>query len=111
MCDREFEFIAPNRESRCTYGRSDADPHFHYKSPDCQKVMDSILHRVGNTPMVHLKNLPADHNLRCKVLAKCEFFNPGGSVKDRIALRMIEDAERKGLLKPGDIIIEPTSGE
>jgi cystathionine beta-synthase len=43
-------------------------------------------------------------------VAKCEFFNPGGSVKDRIAIRMIEDAERKGTLKPGDILIEPTSG-
>ncbi|XP_066591815.1 cystathionine beta-synthase isoform X2 [Prorops nasuta] len=60
--------------------------------------------------MVRLNNIPKNYGIKCEMLAKCEFFNPGGSVKDRIAYRMIQDAEEKGLLKPGFTIIEPTSG-
>ena len=69
---------------------------------------DSILDTIGGTPLVRLQRLGAD--LPCTVLAKVEFFNPGGSVKDRIGLAMIEDAEAKGILKPGGTIIEGTSG-
>jgi len=69
---------------------------------------DSILGSIGNTPLVKLNRIPAA--VPCTVLAKVEFFNPGGSVKDRIGLAMIEDAEQKGLLKPGGTIIEGTSG-
>ncbi|MFN3596356.1 MAG: pyridoxal-phosphate dependent enzyme [Rubricoccaceae bacterium] len=69
---------------------------------------DSILGTIGNTPLVRLNRLAAD--LPCTVLAKVEFFNPGASVKDRIGLAMIEDAERKGLLRPGGTIVEGTSG-
>ena len=73
-------------------------------------VYDSILQLVGNTPLVKLGNYSAKRNLAAEVVAKVEFFNPGGSVKDRVALNMIEDAEAKGILKPGGTIIEPTSG-
>ena len=69
---------------------------------------DTILDTIGNTPLVQLQALAAD--LPCTVLAKVEFFNPGGSVKDRIGLAMIEDAEAKGLLAPGGTIVEGTSG-
>ena len=69
---------------------------------------DSILDTIGNTPLVRLNRLAAD--LPCTVLAKVEFFNPGGSVKDRIGLAMLEDAEAKGLISPGGTIIEGTSG-
>ena len=69
---------------------------------------ENVLGTIGNTPLVRLNAIPGD--LPCTVLAKVEFFNPGGSVKDRIGLAMIEDAERKGLLKPGGTIIEGTSG-
>ena len=69
---------------------------------------EDILGTVGNTPLVRLNRVVAD--LPCTVLAKLEYFNPGGSVKDRIGLAMIEDAERRGLLKPGGTIIEGTSG-
>ncbi len=65
---------------------------------------------IGSTPLVRLKNYSANRNLSATILAKVEFFNPAGSVKDRIAKAMIEDAESKGLLKPGSVIIEPTSG-
>lgn len=67
----------------------------------------SITELIGNTPLVEL--VPAEGQ-KAKIVAKIEFFNPGGSVKDRIALAMIEDAESKGVLKPGSTIIEPTSG-
>ncbi|MFF5428260.1 MULTISPECIES: cystathionine beta-synthase [unclassified Streptomyces] len=69
---------------------------------------DSMISLVGNTPLVKLNNVTA--GIQATVLAKVEYFNPGGSVKDRIALRMIEAAERSGELKPGGTIVEPTSG-
>merc|ERR1719506_434992 len=72
------------------------------------KIMSSILDQVGLTPMVKINALAA--HLDCEVLAKCEFFNAGGSVKDRIGKRMILDAEKQGRIKPGDTLIEPTSG-
>src|SRR5260370_5912495 len=72
------------------------------------EVLGRILEAVGHTPMVRLQRITA--GLRPTILAKVETLNPGGSVKDRIGLRMIEDAERRGLLKPGGTIVEPTSG-
>jgi cystathionine beta-synthase len=72
------------------------------------QVLGSILEAVGHTPLVRLSRITA--GLRPTILAKVETLNPGGSVKDRIGLRMIEDAERRGLLKPGGTIVEPTSG-
>lgn len=65
---------------------------------------------IGETPLLELARLGRKHQAQAQIVAKLESFNPGGSVKDRIALAMIEDAERKGLLKPGAVIIEPTSG-
>ena len=65
---------------------------------------------IGNTPLLRLNNIEKKLNLKAKVLAKLEFFNPGGSVKDRVAKAMIDDAEQNGSLKPGSVIIEPTSG-
>ncbi|HEX3630475.1 MAG TPA: pyridoxal-phosphate dependent enzyme, partial [Candidatus Dormibacteraeota bacterium] len=72
------------------------------------QVLGNILEAVGHTPLVRLHRLTA--GLRPTILAKVEIMNPGGSVKDRIGLKMIEDAERRGLLKPGGTIVEPTSG-
>ncbi len=69
---------------------------------------ENIISLIGNTPLVKLNKVT--NGLRCLVLAKLEFLNPGGSVKDRIGVAMIDDAERKGLLKPGGTIVEPTSG-
>ncbi len=71
-------------------------------------IAKSILEKIGNTPLVEVSNKLNQGGAR--VLAKVEYFNPGGSVKDRIALAMIEDAEKKGILKPGATIVEPTSG-
>ena len=74
------------------------------------KIIKKLTELVGNTPLVELDKFSANKGLDKPVIAKVEYFNPGGSVKDRIALAMIEDAEEKGLLKPGATIIEPTSG-
>ena len=74
------------------------------------KIAKKLTDLIGNTPLVELDNYSKAKGLEAPVIAKVEFFNPGGSVKDRIALAMIEDAEQKGILKPGATIIEPTSG-
>ena len=74
------------------------------------KIYKNITELIGNTPLVELNKFSASHGLQNPLIAKVEFFNPGGSVKDRIAWSMIEAAERDGTLKPGATIIEPTSG-
>lgn len=74
------------------------------------KIYESMTELVGHTPLVALKNYELHHELPVKMLGKMEAFNPGGSVKDRIAKAMIEDAEKKGTLHEGSVIIEPTSG-
>lgn len=73
-------------------------------------IYNSITELIGKTPTVSLKTFTANRGIKSNIVAKVEFFNPGGSVKDRIALAMIEDAEKKGILKQGGTIIEPTSG-
>ena len=75
-----------------------------------KKIAERLTDLVGNTPLLELNNYNKNKRLKARVIAKLEYFNPAGSVKDRVALAMIEDAEAKGLLKPGATIIEPTSG-
>ncbi len=77
-------------------------------SPNRYPLADRITQLIGNTPLLRLKKIPEEG--RGEILCKLEFYNPGGSVKDRIALAMIEDAESKGALKPGGTVLEPTSG-
>ncbi len=74
------------------------------------KIYRSATELIGNTPILELTHIEEKNGLKAKLLAKLEYFNPAGSVKDRIAKEMIEDAERNGKLKPGSVIIEPTSG-
>ena len=73
-------------------------------------IYENILQLVGNTPLVALQKYSKNRQLNAEIIAMVEFFNPGGSVKDRVALNMIAEAEKNGLLKPGNTIIEPTSG-
>ena len=75
-----------------------------------KKIAERLTDLVGNTPLLELNNYNKNKGLKARVIAKLEYFNPAGSVKDRVALAMIEDAEAKGLLKPGATIIEPTCG-
>ncbi len=74
------------------------------------KIYDSVLDLVGRTPLVRLGAISAIYSLKADLLAKVEYFNPAGSVKDRVALAMVQDAERRGIISPGATIIEPTSG-
>ncbi len=74
------------------------------------KIAKQLTDLIGNTPLVELNKFSQSKDLQTPIIAKVEYFNPGGSVKDRIALAMIEDAEQRGILKPGATIIEPTSG-
>ena len=74
------------------------------------KIYTSADQLIGHTPLMELTHIEKNENLAAKILAKLEYFNPAGSVKDRIAKAMIDDAEAKGVLKPGSVIIEPTSG-
>ena len=74
------------------------------------KIYESVTELIGGTPLLHAKNFSAKHGIEATILAKLEYFNPAGSVKDRIAQAMVEEAEKSGELKPGSVIIEPTSG-
>eukprot|EP00056_Hartaetosiga_gracilis_P007998 m.114843 g.114843 ORF g.114843 m.114843 type:complete len:518 (+) comp12833_c0_seq1:1063-2616(+) len=108
-------------ESKCTYtlGTKEKDPHTHFArnqpgmhadKDNVPKILPDILHNIGNTPLVKINKLAEEEGIECDLLAKCEFFNSGGSVKDRIARRMVEQAEKDGKIGPGSVIIEPTSG-
>jgi cystathionine beta-synthase len=87
---------------------AEKDAHWN-KEP---KICDTILDHIGNTPLVRLNKIgkKGKEKSSCEILCKCEFFNAGGSVKDRIGRQMVRDAENSGLIKPGDTLIEPTSG-
>ncbi len=74
------------------------------------KIYESVTDLIGKTPLLMLSNYKSKHGLKASIIGKLEYFNPAGSVKDRIAKAMIEDAEANGVLKPGSVIIEPTSG-
>lgn len=75
-----------------------------------ERIKKQLTELIGHTPLLELARIGKAHDAQARIIAKLEYFNPGGSVKDRIALAMIEDAEQRGLLKPGAVIIEPTSG-
>jgi cystathionine beta-synthase len=113
-----YSYIPPNLPSKCKWNLSESkeirdskDPHFHEKYEEKRpKILPNILSAIGNTPLVRLNKIPKQYGLKCELLAKCEFFNAGGSVKDRIVLKMILDAERDGLISEGSTIIEPSSG-
>ncbi|KAI4469081.1 cystathionine beta-synthase [Holotrichia oblita] len=115
------DFVRPDKPSACTWTK-DADPSTspHTKVP----LVDGNLYNYGTSekdnaqypvcrreyPLIRLNHIPQSEGIKCEMLVKCEFFNPGGSVKDRIGYRMVEDAEKAGVLKEGSTIIEPTSG-
>ncbi|KAJ3068285.1 hypothetical protein HDU98_008581 [Podochytrium sp. JEL0797] len=77
---------------------------------DRERILDTVLDHIGGTPLIRINKIGKSAGLECELVAKCEFFNAGGSVKDRIGKRMMERAELEGIIRPGDTIIEPTSG-
>jgi cystathionine beta-synthase len=97
---------------KCTWhlGTTEPNPHSSHPRVPRPKILPDILSNIGETPMVKINKISAKEGLKCELFAKCEFFNAGGSVKDRIGKRMVEDAEKSGRIKPGDTLIEPTSG-
>ncbi|CAD5122042.1 DgyrCDS10494 [Dimorphilus gyrociliatus] len=111
--DGNVTWARPDLPQKCTFelGNSLKDsPHIHKKCERNIKILPNILNAIGNTPLVKVNSIGNSLGIQCDLLAKCEFFNAGGSVKDRIALRMIQDAEAKCRIKPGDTLIEATSG-
>lgn len=112
-------FVRPDKPSGCTWHRgSQNDEQLQKTNPHTRrpfktekdKIIPTILNAIGSTPIVELNRIPRLEGIECDMFAKCEFLNPGGSVKDRIGFRMVLDAEERGLLKPGYTVIEPTSG-
>lgn len=98
---------------KCTWTLNTKESNPHSREPfvyERKKIYDDALDLIGNTPMVRLNSIPQKEGLKCEILAKCEFFNAGGSIKDRIGRRMVLEAERSGRIKKGDALIEPTSG-
>jgi len=88
-----------------------AAPIEEFKESFATRICDDVLGAIGDTPLIKLNKIPKSFGVKCTVLAKCEFFNAGGSVKDRIGKKMVEDAEQSGRIKPGvTTLIEPTSG-
>mmetsp|Transcript_54658 Transcript_54658/g.133956 ORF Transcript_54658/g.133956 Transcript_54658/m.133956 type:complete len:543 (-) Transcript_54658:74-1702(-) len=104
--------VVPDGPTKCKWSLDadkSADPHRHDR-PTRGPVLSTVLEAIGDTPLVRLNKIPAADGVEAEVLAKCEFFNAGGSVKDRIGRRMVEEAELSGRIKKGDVLIEPTSG-
>ena len=103
---------AEKLSNKCTWSLNsqEACPHPSNKQQPRLPIMPSILDNIGNTPLVQVNKIASKEGIKCQMLVKCEFFNAGGSIKDRIGKRMIEDAEKAGRIKPGDTLIEPTSG-
>jgi cystathionine beta-synthase len=106
-------FVRPDQPSRCTWSLDDPNAEtVHTVRPFIERplIIDNICDAIGYTPMVKINRITKEEGVKCEVYAKCEYLNPGGSVKDRIGYRMVLDAEHYGLLTPGCTIIEPTSG-
>ena len=110
----EHKKADPNIQTmKCPYNPQDKskEPHFHQNFvPIRPKICSNIQEAVGYTPIVRFNKIPQSYGLDCEFLAKCEYMNPGGSMKDRIAFRMLEEGERDGRFKPGDTIVEASSG-
>ena len=111
-----YRMVGPGLEKVCPFDPSKGPidwstcPHPREVRDHTKKIKDDITDCVGNTPLVRVNNITAIEGIKCELLAKCEFLNPGGSVKDRIGRRMVVDAINSGRIKKGDILIEPTSG-
>ena len=97
-------------ETRAMEGAPRAYARIHKEEKAMSRIYTSVDQLIGSTPLLEMTHIEQSMGLKAKILAKLEYLNPAGSVKDRVGLAMINDAEKKGLLKPGSVIIEPTSG-
>eukprot|EP01016_Furgasonia_blochmanni_P002245 TRINITY_DN1088_c0_g1_i10.p1 TRINITY_DN1088_c0_g1~~TRINITY_DN1088_c0_g1_i10.p1 ORF type:complete len:545 (-),score=224.40 TRINITY_DN1088_c0_g1_i10:201-1835(-) len=98
--------------TKCTWkpNSTEKSPHYHQAYGTRPKIYDNVLDAIGNTPMIRLNRIPQSEGVKAQFVAKCEFLNPGGSIKDRIGYRMVADAEKSGRIAPGATLIEATSG-
>lgn len=88
---------------------TDTNPHRSIRN-EVKKIYNNVTEFIGNTPMIKLNKIPKKEGIKCEILAKCEFYNPGGSTKDRIGLRMIQELEMNGKINEETTLIEATSG-
>mmetsp|Transcript_596 Transcript_596/g.990 ORF Transcript_596/g.990 Transcript_596/m.990 type:complete len:492 (-) Transcript_596:43-1518(-) len=110
MEDLILEFDKSPSPCKWALGTTAPSPHIHKPVPARKLIYENILEAVGNTPLVKINSITRAEGIQCEVLAKCEFLNPGGSVKDRIGVRMLCDAEDSGIISPGYNLVEATSG-
>ena len=116
--NEDYMNIKEYAQKKCKYHstptnqRQLKDPHIHETFYHRKPICNDVLEAVGNTPLIKINNITKSLNIKCELLAKCEFFNPMGSAKDRVARRMVLDAEKQNLIQPNNdyTIIEPTSG-
>lgn len=109
----DYCMVKSGLQNECKFDVKDKTavcPHWSETRDFNKKIKDNITDCIGNTPLVRINNITKKDGIECEVLAKCEFLNPGGSVKDRIGRRMVIDAQTHGRIKPGDVLVEPTSG-
>jgi cystathionine beta-synthase len=110
MAKRNYDIRYTTTPCRWALDTSEVCPHTREEHKGVPKICDTILDAIGHTPIVRINTLTKQEGVECELLVKCEYLNPGGSVKDRVGARIISDLERSGRLRPGMTIVEPTSG-
>ncbi|OMJ76539.1 hypothetical protein SteCoe_24077 [Stentor coeruleus] len=110
MAKRNYDRRYSQTRCKWSLGTTELNPHSKQMPRSIPKICNNVLDAIGNTPIIRINNITRQEGILCELLVKCEFFNPGGSIKDRIAKRMFDDLEAEGKIKPGMTIVEPTSG-
>lgn len=110
MVERNYDRRYTTTPCKWSLNSTEPSPHTREEHKPTPKICSSILEVIGNTPIVRINNITKQENIQCELLVKCEYLNPGGSVKDRVGARIVEDLERSGRLRPGMKLVEPTSG-
>ena len=110
MAQRNYDRRYTSTPCKWGLNNTEESPHSKEVHQPVPKICDSILDVIGNTPIVRINAITKQEGIACELLVKCEFLNPGGSVKDRVGARIITDLEKSGRLKPGMSLVEPTSG-
>ena len=110
MAQRNYDRRHSSTPCRWSLNTAEISPHTFEAHKPTPKICDSILDAIGNTPIVRINNMTKQEGITCELLVKCEYLNPGGSVKDRVGARIVTDLEKSGRLRPGMTLVEPTSG-
>lgn len=110
MAQRNYDRRYSSTPCKWSIESTEVSPHTCEVHKPTPKICDSILDAIGNTPIVRINNISKQEGITCELLVKCEYLNPGGSVKDRVGTRIVTDLEKSGRLRPGMTLVEPTSG-